>query len=435
MTDPIVRLGNTQLSVEPGDEVRMLVTVRNLAPVAQSFRLDVLGVDAAEWSEITPPEVLVDPEQDATVVVTFSPPAGDRTRNGTYPFAVRAQSVVDADISALAEGDLVIGQVLGTPTQRPAQSKRRATVAAVLILGLIGLIAFVLTLGNRNGAPSISAVPTADPSLTSTPGVGTSGATPTTGASPTTSASPDDLADFQENCEQQFNTQQWHTGNVLYPRSMNLQLGSTTTYDAIVELGDAGIPPKQTIAATDPAAEPVLVQCLISAKLVSVDDDIEVGSDTTELTESDGWYLQTFTPTGTVEWTWAVTAHAPGVHNLQFLLRPAVAYGGSTTGSSTGQQAYFTQITVNASTMENISYWFDTQFTTLGKIIGVLGTAIIGVLTWLVLFSETWGKLRKRTSSEAATEGDSDRQALTRRGEHGRRSGPRTQTARRSPRR
>ncbi len=113
MTDPIVRLETAQLSIEPGGQGRTLVTVRNLGTIVEGFRLQILGEGVSEWAQVTPPEVQVYPEQEATAVVVFSPPAGNLTRSGTFPFAVRAESVVDGDTSAIAEGDLEIGQVFG----------------------------------------------------------------------------------------------------------------------------------------------------------------------------------------------------------------------------------------------------------------------------------------------------------------------------------
>jgi hypothetical protein len=113
MTDPIVRLETVQLSVEPGGQGRTLVTVRNLGTIVEGFRLQILGEGVSEWAEVTPPEVQVYPEQEATAVVVFSPPAGNLIRSGTFPFAIRAESVVDTDTSAVAEGDLEIGRVFG----------------------------------------------------------------------------------------------------------------------------------------------------------------------------------------------------------------------------------------------------------------------------------------------------------------------------------
>jgi len=111
MTDPIVRLEQTALTVEPGGQTTTVVTVRNLGTIVEGFRLDALGEGVTEWTSISPPEVQVYPEQEATAVVVFAPPQG--TRSGTFPFAVRAESVVDATVSALAEGDLEIGRVFG----------------------------------------------------------------------------------------------------------------------------------------------------------------------------------------------------------------------------------------------------------------------------------------------------------------------------------
>ena len=117
MTDPIIRLETTQLTVEPGGQGRTLVTVRNLGNIVEGFALQVLGEGVSEWSEVTPAEVQVYPEQEATAVVVFSPPAGNTTRSGSFPFAVRAESVVDPDVSAVAEGDLEIGRVFGLQTK------------------------------------------------------------------------------------------------------------------------------------------------------------------------------------------------------------------------------------------------------------------------------------------------------------------------------
>ncbi len=113
MTDPIVSLETPQLTVEPGGQGRTMVTVRNLGTIVEGFTLKVLGEGVGDWAEVTPPEVQVYPEQEATAVVVFSPPAGSTTRSGTFPFAVRAESVVNPETSAVAEGDLEIGRVFG----------------------------------------------------------------------------------------------------------------------------------------------------------------------------------------------------------------------------------------------------------------------------------------------------------------------------------
>ena len=113
MTDPIVRLETAQLSVEPGGQGRTLVTVRNLGTIVEGFRLEVLGEGVSEWAEVTPAEVQVLPRAGGHRGGGLLAAGRKHHRSGTFPFAVRAESVVDADTSSVAEGDLDIGRVFG----------------------------------------------------------------------------------------------------------------------------------------------------------------------------------------------------------------------------------------------------------------------------------------------------------------------------------
>lgn len=112
MTDPVLRLEETNLVVQPGGQVRTRVTVSNPGTIVEGYRLEVLG-DVAGWAEVTPPEVQVYPQQEASAVVVVSPPAGSGSPSGTFPFAVRARSVVDPASQATEEGDVEIGAVFG----------------------------------------------------------------------------------------------------------------------------------------------------------------------------------------------------------------------------------------------------------------------------------------------------------------------------------
>jgi hypothetical protein len=111
MPDPVLRLDPTRLAVEPGGQVRTVVTVANTGPIVEGFRVDVVGA-AAAWAEVLTPEISVYPRQETPVVVAFSPPAGSAS-SGEVPFGVRVVSLVDAAASAVAEGDLEIGKVFG----------------------------------------------------------------------------------------------------------------------------------------------------------------------------------------------------------------------------------------------------------------------------------------------------------------------------------
>ena len=113
MTDPVVRLETTQLTVEPGGQAVAVVTVLNPGTIVESYALDVVGEQPIPWAEVTPPVLSVYPQQQETATVVFSPPAGPTGPGGLVPFGIRAKSQVDPSASAVAEGELEIGQVFG----------------------------------------------------------------------------------------------------------------------------------------------------------------------------------------------------------------------------------------------------------------------------------------------------------------------------------
>ena len=97
---------------QPGGQARVTVTVTNPGTVVEGYRLQVLG-PTAPWAEVVPPEVSVYPQQDVTAAVVFSPPTGTSAPGGLQPFGVIARSTLDPQVSAVAEGDVEIGQVYG----------------------------------------------------------------------------------------------------------------------------------------------------------------------------------------------------------------------------------------------------------------------------------------------------------------------------------
>ncbi|QNE21550.1 fibronectin type III domain-containing protein [Kribbella qitaiheensis] len=113
MTDPVLRLETTQLTVEPGGQARAEFTVLNPGTIVESYALDIVGEQPIPWAEITPPVLSVYPQQQETAVVVFNPPTGPTGPAGTVPFGIRAKSAVDPSNSAVVEGQLEIGQVFG----------------------------------------------------------------------------------------------------------------------------------------------------------------------------------------------------------------------------------------------------------------------------------------------------------------------------------
>jgi len=113
VTEPVVRLDPTRISVEPGSQVSLVVTVLNPGNRVEGYDLDVVSHSPMPWVTIEPATLSVYPQQEDSAVVTFAPPAGPEARGGSFPFGVRARSQVDAHDSAVAEGDLDVGSVAG----------------------------------------------------------------------------------------------------------------------------------------------------------------------------------------------------------------------------------------------------------------------------------------------------------------------------------
>ncbi|RYP84172.1 hypothetical protein EKO23_17045 [Nocardioides guangzhouensis] len=113
MTDPILRLDPARLSVEPGGQATLTLTVTNPGTIVEGYVVDVVSQTPVPWVEVAPPSLSVYPQQEATAVVVFSPPSGPGAPGGSLPFGVRVRSEVEGGGSAVAEGDLDIGSVSG----------------------------------------------------------------------------------------------------------------------------------------------------------------------------------------------------------------------------------------------------------------------------------------------------------------------------------
>jgi hypothetical protein len=133
VADPLLRLEPDRVSVEPGGQASVQVTVHNPGTIVDSYRLDVVGEQPIDWAEVVPATVSVYPQQQETVTVLFRPPTGPGTPGGLVPFGVRATSEVDASARSVAEGELTIGQVSGlqaklTPVTSSGRWRGRHTV-------------------------------------------------------------------------------------------------------------------------------------------------------------------------------------------------------------------------------------------------------------------------------------------------------------------
>ena len=113
MTDPILRLEPARLSVEPGGQATLTLTVTNPGTIVEGYSLDVVSTIPMPWVQVNPATLSVYPQQEATAVIVFSPPSGPGAPGGSLPFGVRVWSEVEGGGSAVAEGDLDVGSVAG----------------------------------------------------------------------------------------------------------------------------------------------------------------------------------------------------------------------------------------------------------------------------------------------------------------------------------
>jgi hypothetical protein len=113
MSEPILRMEPTRLSVEPGGQAMVTVTVFNGGNIVEGYDVDVVSTMPMPWATASPATLSVYPQQEATTVITFAPPSGASAPGGSFPFGVRLRSQVDETMAAVAEGDLDVGSVSG----------------------------------------------------------------------------------------------------------------------------------------------------------------------------------------------------------------------------------------------------------------------------------------------------------------------------------
>jgi hypothetical protein len=113
VADAILRLEPTRLSVEPGGQATLTLTVTNPGTIVEGYSVDVVSTVPMPWVQVNPSTLSVYPQQEATAVIAFSPPSGPGAPGGTLPFGVRVWSEVEGGGSAVAEGDLDVGSVAG----------------------------------------------------------------------------------------------------------------------------------------------------------------------------------------------------------------------------------------------------------------------------------------------------------------------------------
>lgn len=99
---PMINLASDHAEVEPGQAIRMDVTVRNPSAQVESYDLTVLG-PTAPWVTVSPQTLSLFPGEEATATLTIRPPMSSSVVAGSYYVGIRAMSHVSRERSASDE--------------------------------------------------------------------------------------------------------------------------------------------------------------------------------------------------------------------------------------------------------------------------------------------------------------------------------------------
>lgn len=251
----------------------------------------------------------------------------------------------------------------------------------VRVTGTVALLAAVVSCG---------AAPAGDTDASSGP-------KPTSVTTPPAAGIGDDpsLQEYRRLCEQAGSDEEWRAGQIDYPGHVSLGMGESKTYQAAVDTRSVPLPPGQVIDSASPKSKPVLVRCILSARLDSVDDGLEVSAENEGL---GGWHSQAFSASGVIEWIWTVRAAEPGDHELRLTVRPITTEQDLMNNLPVEQKSFTTDVEVDASFVQEAAHWIDTQFTAVNALLVSIGGVVLGVLGFITNTNDYLRNLRKRPS-------------------------------------
>jgi hypothetical protein len=107
----VASLEQAKLTVDPGSEVSVGITVRNTGTVVDQFTIEILG-DPGAWATADPPTLSLFPGAEGSAQITFRPPRLSSTPAGAIRFGVMVRSAEDQTGSTVEEGVLQVGTFL-----------------------------------------------------------------------------------------------------------------------------------------------------------------------------------------------------------------------------------------------------------------------------------------------------------------------------------
>jgi beta-lactam-binding protein with PASTA domain len=114
---------DTELFVEAGDTIELVVRVRNDGTLVERVRISVGGT--ATGFAVPPAETIpIFPAAEESAVVRFSPPRDSSLPAGRYNFTVRAASTVHQGVNRVVNGEVTVGGFLVTSASLSPESTR-----------------------------------------------------------------------------------------------------------------------------------------------------------------------------------------------------------------------------------------------------------------------------------------------------------------------
>ena len=125
--------------------------------------------------------------------------------------------------------------------------------------------------------------------------------------------------------------------------------------------------------------------------------------------DNNGWIVRQFTPSGVLNWSWSITALAPGDQQLQLEPEPAVTsasqyillQGGNPSDMSTS----VTQVHVNASAVQRAGQWWKDNWGIIVLISGGIGAAVLSLIKWSGNLGQAVHDLSRKWRDEQKDEG------------------------------
>jgi len=113
----LATLDATSISLTPGEEAVVPLTVRNTGTIVEAYRLEVLGVPAG-WTTIEPATIDgLYPQTATTATLTFRPPRSAEVPAGPLEFGIRVVPLEHPDDAVVPEGVVEVLPFLDTTAE------------------------------------------------------------------------------------------------------------------------------------------------------------------------------------------------------------------------------------------------------------------------------------------------------------------------------